>query len=92
MVPTFVNQLLENYFALPELDDTSIPQCSYCIFSKTSFLREDRRIWHSAGALLFKKGFYFKLVIFDKKGVGLGKLPQEKKYFNGWPLVYFLQI
>ena len=86
MVPTFISQLLENYFALSELDDTSRPQCSYYIFSKTSCLQEDSRLWHSTRALFFK-GFYVKLVIFEKKGVGLGKLPQEKKYFNGWPLV-----
>ena len=81
MVPTFVSQLLENYFALPELDDTSRPQCSYYIFSKTCFCV--KIVDFDTGALFFKKEFYFKLLIFEKKGVGLGKLPQEKKYFIG---------
>ena len=87
MALIFVSQSLEIYFDLSELDDTSRPQCPYYIFYKTSFLREENRLWHSTGALFLKKIYYFKLVIF--KGVGLGQFPQEKKYFNGWLLVIF---
>ena len=41
-------------------------------FSKISFLREDSRLWHSTDALFLKRGICFKLVIFEKEGVGLG--------------------